>query len=56
MASSNHDCTYMPGMDLYRIAWTVDYKYKGSRLRFPRRMDRYTDERRRAGVLQAVGY
>lgn len=44
MASSNHDCTYMPGMDLYRIAWTVDYKIAGSRQRFTRTTTRNTDE------------
>lgn len=29
--------------DHYRMVWTVDFKYKGSRLRFPREMSRDTD-------------
>ncbi len=29
----------------YLISWTVDYYYSGSRLRFPRKFSRWTDER-----------
>jgi len=28
----------------YTIGWTVDFYYRGSRLRFPRRFSRTTDE------------
>lgn len=31
--------------DDYRISWVVDFYYSGSRLRFPRRFSRDTDER-----------
>jgi hypothetical protein len=32
------------GPDHYRLSWTVDRKYLSSRLRFPIRYDRDTDE------------
>jgi hypothetical protein len=31
--------------DEYEIWWTVDFYYKGSRLRFPRQIRRYTNEK-----------
>jgi hypothetical protein len=31
------------GADRYRIAWTYDAKYSGSRLRYPRTLSRDTD-------------
>ena len=40
------------GEDYYAISWTVDYYYPDSRLRFPRRISRITDE---AGVRRFCG-
>jgi hypothetical protein len=33
------------GHGRYRLSWTIDKKYEGSRLRFPRGMSRDTDEK-----------
>jgi len=42
-SSYGHDYEKM-GHDWYRIHWTVDRYVKGSRLRFPTRYSRDTDE------------
>lgn len=38
-----HRCRHL-GAGTYRISWTNDRYYKGSRLRFPTRTERDTDE------------
>jgi len=43
MASYAHHCKQIAS-DTYQISWMVDYKHTGSRLRYPRRMTRITDE------------
>jgi hypothetical protein len=43
MSSYAHKIQYI-GPDHYRLHWTVDHKYSGSRLRFPRGHSRDTDE------------
>lgn len=40
--SYSHVCQHMGGDD-YRLSWTADRYYRGSRLRFPRRCSRWTD-------------
>ena len=40
--SYGHRC-FREGGGWYRISWTVDYYYSGSRLRFPRGFSRDTD-------------
>lgn len=42
MASYNHSIRYA-GYGCYDISWVVDFKYNGSRLRYPRCMKRNTD-------------
>lgn len=42
--STNHKCVYIERLDIYRLSWTVDFYYRGSRMRFPRRFSRDTDE------------
>lgn len=45
--SYSHRCK--PDGDEFLISWTVDYYYKGDRLRYPRGSKRWTD---RAGALR----
>ena len=40
--SYSHKCTKI-SHDTYQISWSVDFKPKGSRVRYPRRMSRITD-------------
>ena len=49
MSSYAHACRKLAGHDEYEISWSVDYKYVGSRLRYPRIIRRVTD---RAGALR----
>ena len=42
--SYNHKCNKF-GMDWYRISWTWDRYYTGSRLRHPQSCSRDTDEK-----------
>ena len=43
------------GYDWYKIGWAVDYHYQTSRLRFPRRFERNTDERGAARFAKRHG-
>ena len=47
-ASYGHRILYMGGGD-YRICWTYDRYYSGSRLRHPQSCDKWTDQ---AGALR----
>jgi hypothetical protein len=43
MSSYGHDVSKI-AHDHYRLSWTIDRKYSGSRLRFPTSFHRDTDE------------
>jgi hypothetical protein len=43
------------GGGLYRLSWTVDRKYPGSRLRYPRRCTRDTDLKGARGFAKRWG-
>lgn len=46
--SSGHSVTFHQSRSFgsyYELAWTVDFKYEGSRLRYPRRFTRHSDEK-----------
>lgn len=43
-SSTGHRCIRTPYGD-FEISWTVDFYYPGSRLRYPRRFRRLTNER-----------
>jgi hypothetical protein len=42
--SYSHNIVHL-GEDEYEISWTVDFYYRDSRLRFPRRVRRLTNEK-----------
>ena len=43
-SSYGHHVKRLLGGEDYRISWTVDFYYEGSRLRFPRTFSRDTDK------------
>ena len=40
----DHYCNYYKHYNYYRIGWYFDRYYSGSRLRFPQKIERDTDE------------